>query len=425
VHYLLFGERAAHSGQLTRFQDLWQEGRSHEEAWAEAFGDVRTIEDALPNYARSPILSFAQFPVEAKLDKERLEGRRLAPVEVSGLQAAVHVAMGRFEEARAAVGEARAEGPESPLSYDAEGLLADREDDDAAAAAAYARAVELGTASAFSHYRAAQLTWKAEADAAALAERRSLLERSIELNPAYADAYSFLAETLLDQDESEIALARAERAVALEPGDSYHRLALGKALHALDRDAEARASAELGLRLAGSERQAASARRFLDYLDKAAAYEQRQKRDERTQACNSGDSAACVEVRPDLESACEEGEGRACMLLGWFLRGNGLPEDVDESFRLMTLACDAGDENGCVERAWALGQGLGVTADETAAAATLEALCEEGVMPGCTRLGMMLASKPTPPNRKRATELFSRACEGGDRDACRFAEQLK
>jgi tetratricopeptide (TPR) repeat protein len=425
VHYLLFDERAARSGQLTRFQELWQAGHSREEAWAEAFGDVRSIEDALPNYARSPILSFAKFPVEVKLDEQRLEGRRLAPVEVSGLQAAVHVAMGRPEEARAALGEARSADPESPLSYDAEGLLADRNGDDAAAAAAYARAVELGTPSAHSHYRAAQLAWAADADAAALARRRSLLERAIELNPAYADAYSFLAETLLDQDENEAALARAERAVTLEPGDSYPRLALGKALHAVGRDAEARESAELGLQLAGSERQAASARRFLEYLERAAAHEQARQREELARVCSSGDSAACVEVRPQLESACGQGDGHACMLLGWLYRGNGLPEDVDESLRLMTLACERGDRNGCVERAWAVARGLGVTVDEPGAIATLEALCDEGVVPGCTRLGMILASRSTASDRERGLALFGRACEAGDRDACRFAEQLE
>jgi len=285
--------------------------------------------------------------------------------------------------------------------------------------------VELGSDSSFSHYRAAQLAWKADADAAALAKRRSLLERAIELNPAHADAYSFLAETLLDQDENEMALARAERAVALEPGDSYHRLALGKALHALDRDAEARASAELGLRLAGSERQAASARGFLDYLDKAAAYEKQRHLDDLAQACMGGDPAACGEVRPLMEGDCDRGEGRACAFLGWLYRGQTAPEDLAESLRFMRKACEAGDRNGCAESAWALARGEGVQADEAAATATLETLCEEGVIPGCVRLGMILASKPTEPDRERAVELFSSACDAGDRDACRFAEQLK
>jgi len=71
VHYLLFGERGARSGQLTHFQELWEAGRSHEEALAEAFGDVETIEEALSDYAGSPILSFAQLPLEAKLDEQR------------------------------------------------------------------------------------------------------------------------------------------------------------------------------------------------------------------------------------------------------------------------------------------------------------------------------------------------------------------
>jgi len=38
---------------------------------------------------------------------------------------------------------------------------------------------------------------------------------------------------------------------------------------------------------------------------------------------------------------------------------------------------------------------------------------------------MILASRSTQPDRERALELFSSACDAGDRDACRFADQLK
>jgi TPR repeat protein len=425
VHYLLFADRGAHSSALTRFQQLWQAGTPHDEAFAEAFGGIDVVEGALANYARSPILSYARFPVEARLAEQRPEARPLAPMDVSGLEAALHVAMGRSVEAGAAVREAREADPASPLSYDAEGLLADRQGDEALARAAYARAVELGSVSAHSHYRAAQLAWESEADAAALAARASLLERAIALNPSHANAHSFLAETLRDAGDDATALARAEQAIALAPGKPYHRLARARVLHALDRDAEAEASARIGLELARSESERSSAQRFLDFLaDSAAREEQGRQRAAAAEACDAGDSEACAELRPHLESACERGEGGSCLLLGWLYRGPGLPPDAAQSVRHMGLACDAGVQDGCVERAWALARGDGVPADEEAGSAALEALCDGGVLSGCVRLGMILANEPGAAGRERARALFTRACEGGDQQACSFGERL-
>ena len=121
-------------------------------------------------------------------------------------------------EAQAAIREARTADPRSPISYDAEGLLADLDQDKPRTTQAYAQAVELGSTNAYSHYRAAQLAWKAQADASTLAGLRQRLERAIELNDSFANAYSYLAEVLVQQGDGEGALVPAQRAVALEPG---------------------------------------------------------------------------------------------------------------------------------------------------------------------------------------------------------------
>ena len=94
--------------------------------------------------------------------------------------------MGRPVEAQAAIQEARTADSGSAASYDAEGLLADRDKDRPRATQAYARATELGSTNAHSHHRAAQLLWKPEADAPTLAALRQRLERAIELNGSYA-----------------------------------------------------------------------------------------------------------------------------------------------------------------------------------------------------------------------------------------------
>jgi TPR repeat protein len=430
VHYLLFGDGGAHSEQVTRFQRLWLAGRSQDQALAEAFGDLGALEAVLPSYAVKPILSYARFDAEAKIAGHRPAARVMGPAEVSGLQAAVHVAMGRPVEAQAAIREARTADAQSPLSYDAEGLLADLDRDKVRAAQAYAQAVELGSTSAYSHYRAAQFAWKANPDAATLAALRQRLERAIALNESYASAHSFLAEVLALQGDGQGALAAAQRGVGLAPGESYHRIALGRALQTLGRTDEARKSAELGLQLAEDDADRSNAERFVLFLDETSHYAQERAKhamsQKQTSACQGGDSAACAQILPDLERACGQNEAPTCLYLAWLYGGKaGLARDAAKAAGYVERACSAGDKSACVEHAWALAQGEGLPRDEPKGMAALDALCTDDFFPACTRLGLMHAAKPTSAARARAKALLTRACEGGEQDACSLAKQLR
>jgi Flp pilus assembly protein TadD len=430
VHYLLYGDRGAHAPALNRFLQLWLAGRSQDQALVEAFGDLAALEAALPSYATRQILSFARLHADATIAGERPAARVLAPAEVAGLQATVHLAMNRPVDAQAAIREARTADPRSPLSYDAEGLLADRDRDKVRATEAYARAVELGSTSAYSHYRAAQLAWKPQLDAAALAGLRQRLERSIELNGSYANAQSFLAEVLVQQGDGQAALAPAERAVALEPGDAYHRVALARVLHKLGRVDEARKSAELGLQLADDDAERSNAERFLMFLNEEARYAQDRARQEaswkQTNACEGGDAAACAQILPAQERACREGAARACLYLSWlYTQGTGLPKDAAKAAGYVGQACAVGDKRACVEHAWRRVGGDGVAKDEPGGLAALGKLCDESFFPACTRLAIAQASKPGAAARGRAKALLARACEGGEADACEMARRFK
>ena len=262
VHYLLFGGKER-SQQLARFQQRWLSGAPADEALA-AFGDLKALEAELPDYAKRPILSYAKFALDAAIASERPPARPLPAVDVLALQAAVHVSMSRPADARTAIDQARAADAQSPLPDEAEGLLADAQNDEARAAAAYARAAERGSVGASTHYRAAQLAWKSDADAALLALLRARLERAIELQPTHANAHSFLADVLVDLGEGAAAVAKALRAVELEPGESYHRRALARALDKAGRTDEAKKAAERALAVADSDGERSDAQGLLD-----------------------------------------------------------------------------------------------------------------------------------------------------------------
>jgi TPR repeat protein len=430
VHYLLFADRGAHASKLANFQRQWLAGASPDKALREGLGDYRGIEDVLPSYATRPVLSYATYDTEARIAAERPGARTLSRAEVAGLQAMVHVAMNRPGEAQGAIRAAREADPRLPASFDAEGLLADRDRDRPRAKEAYNQAVELGTTSSYSHYRAAQLLWTAQPDAATLALMRRRLERAVELDPGDAGALSFLGETLVQQNEGQAGLPHVQRAVALEPGRSYHRVALARVLFQLGRPEEARASAELGLRLAQDENERSNAERYLLFLGESARFAKERTRHDETEkltdACQNGDAAACERILPDLERACGEGRASTCSYLAWLFRGgHGVAADLARAADYLGRACSAGDrKNACVEHAWMRLNGDGLAKDEGMGAAALQGLCDEGVLEACTRLAISLLSKPAAAERRRAKALFSRACEAGQQEACSMVRQI-
>jgi TPR repeat protein len=431
VHYLLFSGKER-SQQLGRFQQRWLSGAPADEALA-AFGDLKALEAELPDYAKRQILSYATFALDARIASERPPALPMPMVDLLALQASLHVANDRPAEARAAIAEARAADGKSPLPDDAEGLLADGQDDAVKAAEAYGRAVERGSTSANTHYRAAQLAWKSDADAARLAGMRARLERTIELQPSHAKAHSFLADVLVDQGDAAAGLKVAQRAVELEPGESYHRRALARALDRAGRTDEARQAAERAIALADTDRERDDARRLQESMAArrqgaaaaAAAEAQSAAADRDHTACQGGEKAACARMVPELERACTGGDASACGYLAWLYANPKALGDPAKAAGYAGKACAAGDQPSCVEHAWATLRGEGVPKDEAKGAAALDALCTAGHFPACTRLGVALAGKQTARDLARAKVLLARACTGGEQDACAMAKQMR
>ena len=64
-------------------------------------------------------------------------------------------------------------------------------------------------------------------------------------------------------------------------------------------------------------------------------------------ACNRGDIAACGELAPILQTACNRDAGM-CMPLGFLYReGRGVPKDATRALALYMRACDGGETKAC------------------------------------------------------------------------------
>jgi tetratricopeptide (TPR) repeat protein len=264
VHFLMFGDEGAHRAGLNRLAVALNAGKDPGAAFTEAVGRVEDIEARLLVYVQRSLFSYARVKVDANVRRERLSARPLSPAESAAGRAAFHVAMNRGIEARALIDEARKADPNAAGPFLAEALLLERDGKTDEAREAYAKAVELGSVSAWAHYRLATLGWSgAQPDPAALQAIERHLARAVELHPSFAAACAALAEAraALGQPEASI-LPLLKKAITIEPADPWHRLAAARVLWRLGALDEARRTAEHVKTLTDNE----AARREADRL---------------------------------------------------------------------------------------------------------------------------------------------------------------
>src|SRR4029079_16403432 len=160
MHFLMFGQNAARRNGINVFASLVDKGKDPAEAFVEAFGRVEELEADFAAYINRRLYSFQQFDLDNATKREQFKSRRLTPAESAAGRASVHVAMGRPDEARALIDQARKADSNSPDAYLAEGHLFLREDKRDEAKAAFVKAAELGSTNAIAYYRAARSMWR-------------------------------------------------------------------------------------------------------------------------------------------------------------------------------------------------------------------------------------------------------------------------
>lgn len=123
--------------------------------------------------------------------------------------------------------------------------------------------------------------------------------------------------------------------------------------------------------------------------------------------------------KPDPNDVnADENRSRACSLLGaLYLSGDGVGKDVAAGLRLSELGCERGDSFGCFNAAAVFASGAG--ADPAKAASFLEKACQGGDGEGCHDLGIAYENGTgVARDRRRAAELFRKACALGFERAC-------
>jgi hypothetical protein len=166
VHYLIFGEEGRNGPRVDRFNNLLHDGIAEDAAVKEAFGDMAPYHEGMRTYVTRPVFGYARIPVSVASPLESFSTRTLSPGEAAVVRGELLVAMSRPVEARAFAAEAAKADPALSGPWEIEGALLDADGKGEEARAAYAKAVETGSKSAYVHYRLAQLEWVPNPDAA-------------------------------------------------------------------------------------------------------------------------------------------------------------------------------------------------------------------------------------------------------------------
>lgn len=310
------------------------------------------------------------------------------------------------------------------------------------------------------YYRLAQLNYSPQGgDRGASEKIAATLQKAIELDPEFANALSYLAEIKSDLDQAEAAIDLAQRAIRAEPGSSYHRMALARALwnaREADRALEAARSA---LKVAETDQERGNAQRFLNFAASSPPPPVRPVSSPITQPAESdapkvtvgaasakgsvsignvgelaGIMQACISMRDDkacgkaaplLSAQCDGKEGYACRALGSLHDGGfGVPKDKTKAGLAYDKGCRAGDQSSCARHAVLELQGFVMTQTGEGAFPTLKRLCEEKVDDACVGWALIMTSRKEWRDIPKARALLDSSCQAGNPESCRMLKSL-
>ena len=250
VHYLAFGQDGANLAKLDQFLQMVWNGRDASTALVDVYGPIDRLDDAVHTYVGRTLYTYRLLALDVNVTVDGFRKRPLSAAESTADRAMLHAVMRRPAEARQLAKVASAADPALPIPAEVEGLLGDIDGQRDAALAAYSRAVELKSTNFYSYYRRAQLLWLPTLDRPSLERIAGDLEQAITLNSSWAPGYSYLADVRVDLGDAESAVGLARRAVSLDPGSSYHRMSVARALARLSRQEDALKEAERAVALA-------------------------------------------------------------------------------------------------------------------------------------------------------------------------------
>lgn len=244
THYLMVGDKATHKAMLSTYLNELGRGATQEQAAAKAFGDLKKLQEALYRYIRNNSFYYRKSPPPPEVPAGDLQVRELSEAEIDAYRGGFTAARGKPQDAIPILEQAEKLDPKLALGYQYLGFAEYLDGKRSEALADFTRAIALNPKNALTRFLRAYLSSSQPGAIGNDKQMEEDLRTAIAVSPEFAPPYGVLAVYLEVQGQNlPEALALAQKAVALEPGDASYEMNLAQVLARMERYDEARAYA--------------------------------------------------------------------------------------------------------------------------------------------------------------------------------------
>jgi tetratricopeptide (TPR) repeat protein len=243
THYLMFGDKQSHAGQLQQLLELLQNDAPQLEAEARALGDLSVLESGYNEYLRKLVFQHSSIPFQPDLKENQYAVRTLSQADSLALRGELLLQAGKPDDARRILERALKQDPRSAEANEGMGLLHVQLQDQEQARKYLEAAAELDPKSALAQYYAAT---NMENESGDKKRMESYLRKALDINPKFAPAFKALYQLMTQEERLPEALNFARKAAELQPAEISHRINAVKTLIDMGKEDEA---FQLGQRL--------------------------------------------------------------------------------------------------------------------------------------------------------------------------------
>jgi tetratricopeptide (TPR) repeat protein len=269
THYFMIGDRMAHKPMLESYLGARDQGRTDDEAYSAAFGDLTKLQSNLQSYILQTGF-LTQVLQRSNSENDHFATRVLSEGETNAFLGGFAAVRGRMEDASSLLEQSVQLEPNLALAYQNLGLLDFFGGHRDKALQSVSKAIALDPKNYWTHYFRAYVATNGGSFNSPDAQVDEDLRQSIALKPDFPRPYGLLAVRLanLNHGDKELAeaLSLARKAVSLEPGNSTSLLELAEVLSRMSRYDEAKVVALRAKLEASNSQERAIAETFLAYL---------------------------------------------------------------------------------------------------------------------------------------------------------------
>ncbi|HET7107966.1 MAG TPA: hypothetical protein VFI38_14235 [Candidatus Acidoferrum sp.] len=245
VHYCLFGPNMESGKKLDEYYHRMQSGTEQKQAFQEAFGSFKTMDQQLRDYLNNYAFHAAVLKVAPEVNDKEYQVRTMSlaetQAELGGYQLWTH----DREDARIHVAEALKSDPKLGLAHEEQGFLDLSDGKATEAASQFAEAVSDDKTLYLSQFAKTMMSPEANSDVRA---DQSIFLRgltdTLNLNMQFAPAFIQMARLAVRQNELKTALKYSMRAESLEPSRAGYHTMSGQILLRMGRGKEAAENAK-------------------------------------------------------------------------------------------------------------------------------------------------------------------------------------